>query len=50
MEMGVLKFNFFLRDALKQNRVTKARLEKDGMIPHITISFDSVFIYQCDIS
>ena len=34
-EMGVVKFNFFLDGMiLRKNWITKAKLEKDGMIPH----------------
>jgi hypothetical protein len=35
-EMGVVKFNFFLDEMiLRKNCVTKTKLEKDGMIPHM---------------
>jgi len=34
--MGVVKFNFFLDEMiLRKNCVTKTKLEKDGMIPHM---------------
>jgi hypothetical protein len=35
-EMGVVKFNFFLDEMImRRNRLLKAKLEKDGMMPHV---------------
>jgi hypothetical protein len=38
-DMAVVKFNFFLDEMiLRKNRITKAKLEKAGMIPHTNTS------------
>jgi hypothetical protein len=38
-EMGVVKFNFFLDEMnMRKNWITRAKLKKDGMIPHINQS------------
>jgi hypothetical protein len=39
-EMGVVKFNFFLDEMImRRNRIVRAKLEKDGMIPHNMTNF-----------